>query len=184
MIEATIISGVLVGSTALLIQELNLHPVVNLRDKGWKWAKGKYASNILMRAVVSGVSTYDNRQLEIKREALKEELKAHFKKQGVKTTWVYGWSEIYMVTNRDNLRQVRNSLREFFGSWSDKVDSTGCGEGTVDVRYRSTKKVCAFDVDIRVKYDLDDLPVGLLKPGCKIIRETQTVESCRIECAL
>jgi hypothetical protein len=83
------------------------------------------------------------------------------------------------------LHNVRQALRAKFGEWSDKVDSADCSDNeTVQIEYKGKKTYDGYKITIVIDYDLNDLPDGLLKPGCEVIREEEIVYSCRIECAV
>lgn len=85
------------------------------------------------------------------------------------------------------LHATRMALREYFGSWTDEIRPGECYEDYDKVHklrteYWYTKNDLPYSVCISVKYPLDALPKGLLKEGCKVIREEKVTVTCSVVC--
>lgn len=125
--------------------------------------------------------------------ALKEAYMQIFKNAGItaKAEWGSG-SVSYPIAVRvahEDLSSARKALRSAYGSWNDKVEEVSIDKEWKDdwsVQRNVCKakylgpQICDVYYALSVWHEMDAIPEGLLKPGCKIeedIRYSVTCES-------
>ena len=123
--------------------------------------------------------------------AFKEAYMKIFKDAGIIAKDEYGQgSSGYPISVRiapEDLSPARAALRAYYGSWADKIESV-----SIDKEWKSDwseqRNVCKAsylgpEIEDRfyafsVWHEMDAIPKGLLKPGCKIEEEISYSVTC------
>jgi hypothetical protein len=198
IIESVVIGSTLAGTGALLIDERQLDiyarfkPVPSLVKSAIK----SYVDDVLRECFRENkyVQTYR----KVREETAKAEAEVKIREEVTRliaeinaaiglleTTHYagcYGSTALNVYCIPTQLSAIRRILRKVFGEWSDKIDGHYCSGNELNVTYRGLK--CTVPTNISVTYDINELPDGILKPGCKVIKEVVTTETCRIECSI
>jgi len=200
LIESVVIGGTLLSSGALLIDEKNID-IYKHGKEGMAIAKravDSYINDVLRECfrensyVKAILEARESKEKEIKVAKQSEAIREYEKQidMGIKILGLHGAgcygsnsNSLSVWGQPDDLSALRKILRNVLGRWSDKISDHYCAGEMLTVYYKGTHWH-NFDITISIDYPLDDLPDGILKPGCKVIRETQAVSSCRIECAI
>lgn len=88
----------------------------------------------------------------------------------------------------DKLSQARSTLRAFYGLWSDHIEAVSVekcwnDDWSAQKNFVIAKflgpEVAGHYLALVVRYEMDAVPVGLLKPGCKIeAKEPEFTVTC------
>jgi hypothetical protein len=201
LIESVVIGGTLLGSTAICIDEKNIDIYKHLKTArvATKKAIDSYVDDVLRECFrnnkyVQGYRKIKNDALEAEEKASKELLVKAFQEQihlakkfMDDTTHIncYGCTDVTIYSYEpEDLFTIRKILKKICGNWNDKIDRHYCSNDKLTVYYKGSRHYQPFNITIDIVYDLDKLPDGILKEGCKVIKETTTTETCRIECAI
>jgi hypothetical protein len=141
----------------------------------------KIKENIYVKHFALMLESIEKEKENLKIKEYKEKLKQILIDNNIKVRLVFGDNPLVIWIHEKDLSQLRRLLRNTYGEWSDKIDRTFCSGESLDVRYKALKKT-PVPLEIEVDYDINNLPQGLLKPGCRVEREVITSESCRIVC--
>lgn len=191
-VEILVVATILLVTVSLIVDELNLNiyrPVGNAVNAGLLWA-GDHT--LFGQVVKKGIEV---RKKEIEAEELKkykEHILKMMKDAGVPCSGVYGgdydWSPVAVHIKPEGLHDARRVMRLIVGSWNDEIVPGSCEEDwstkkhVLSVSYHP-KEELKRKTTINTKYDLDNLPKGLLKEGCRVEREYKTVMTCAVRCA-
>jgi hypothetical protein len=96
--------------------------------------------------------------------------------------YLWGTTKVTIVIHHEDLHEVRSILRQHYGQWSDKVEPSYCANDKLTVNYVGAMRGIPVPIELNTNYPLDNLPKGLLKPGCHVERTSSVVESCSIVC--
>jgi len=195
-IEILVVATILLVSVSLILEETQTdiyRPLRGATNKAFLWAGEK---TFLGQVVKKGIEV---RKEEIKKaeiESYREKIKAMFHARGMKNVTVFGgdydWNPVTVYIKRDQLHEARQVMRLVLGKWNDKVEPGSCDEEGwgEDRKHMLTvyyvppyKKEMKYPTRITTKYEIDDLPAGLLKEGCEVIREETVKVSCSVRCA-
>jgi hypothetical protein len=175
--DTLVVSGTLLCTAALLCEELKIHPI---RD-AFNHYTAPLQRTTIIKALKRGLELERIEKETLKVEVYKKELLEILSLNKIPNRLVFGVNPIIVWVHERDLHTLRTFFRKHFGSWTDKIERTSCTSSILDVRYRGTSKTPTL-IEIEVDYDIDNLPPGLLKPGCRLEKEVETYESCYIVC--
>lgn len=191
-IEILVVATILIASVSLILEEMQVdiyRPLKDSLNSSLLWAGEK---TLLGQVVKKGIEV---RKKEIETEELKkykEHILKMMKEAGVPCSGVYGgdydWSPVAVHISPEGLHDARRVMRLIVGSWNDEIVPGSCEEDwstkkhVLQVSYHP-KEEMKRKTTINTKYDLDNLPKGLLKEGCRVEREYKTVMTCAVRCA-
>ena len=187
----------IIASTALLVCMALL-----VEEKGWDvYAPIRNAAvdsftylgehNFFGQIITKGLEVRKRELRDQHRKEFKAMLQSRFKDTGIYIGGLYGsgehsWDSLDLRVMPDELHRTRQILRETFGSWNDTILPGSCTEASDGVfllrcNYVPKEKL-PYYLSIEIDYDIDNLPKGLLKEGCKVETHTETRVTCSVVC--
>ena len=95
----------------------------------------------------------------------------------------YGTSVLWCCANNpEELHRVRTALRTVLGSWTDELAYTNCIDDELQCNYAPKNEVSeVLMVRIEANFKIDNLPDGLLKPGCRVVKREKLEYAVRCD---
>jgi hypothetical protein len=162
----------------------------------WTKTKDRWYRNYFVTVYRTGKEAVAKKQQEEQLKLYRDKIKEMFCSRGHKQVNVYGgdysWSPVHVYLNGCSLHEARQIMRLMLGKWEDKAEPGGCEEEgwgddkkhMLTVYYTPPQlEAMKYPTKLVMKYDINDLPPGLLKEGCEIIREQKVTVSCSVRCA-
>jgi hypothetical protein len=201
LVESIILAGAVGGSTALILDETNtnIYRHVTTAKVATKKAIDSYIDDVLRECFRNNkyVQLYRKNKADLEKERADEAKKTLVTAFQEEITLAlkyidtphyincYGTTDVTVYSYHPaDLFTIRKLLKKICGNWNDKIDRHYCSNDKLTVYYKGSRHYQDFNITIDIVYDLDSLPDGILKDGCKVIKETTTHETCRIECAI
>lgn len=79
---------------------------------------------------------------------------------------------VFPVKNMAGVTEVRGNLRKLFGEWKDELIYVGATYGKeAYIQYTGKKEYRGFDMHIILTCPIEDVPEGIVKPGCGFVEE-------------
>lgn len=190
MVEIIVVSFILLGLTALFIEEFNLDIYKPVRVKTVDALIYLGEHNTFGQIIKKGIEAKRRDDFLARLKEYKEHLKTLLKQAGIEVPYIYGgdydWSPVEISIDPEQLHEVRRVLRLVVGSWNDKIEPGSCDEDYRGIHmlrvYYVPKEEMPFPTRIVTKYEIDNLPKGLLKEGCRVEKETITRVTFSVRC--
>jgi hypothetical protein len=191
-ITILVVAMILLASVSLILQETQTNIYAPVHALFVKTVTYLGDHSMLGRTIKKGMMVLAIEKETADLKAYKDNIERLMKEAGVKFSGVYGgdyaWAPVAVHIDPKSLHLARGVMRELFGSWNDEIVPGHCDED-----YSTKKHMLHVSYDpkeelerktrISTKYDLEDLPKGLLKEGCKVEKEYVTTVTCSVRCA-
>lgn len=155
-------------------------------DRFTAWGEKNYLGS----TIKEGLKVKAIQRQVTEKNAFKQTFEQLAKNSGIKA-WASGdgsqWWPFYWEIAPEDLHAARMALRAHFGSWNDEIEPGECrqtydGRFVLQVTYRG-KGDLPYHVALRTEYDLENLPKGLLKETCKVVKEEKVTVTCSVVCS-
>ena len=191
LIHVLVVLTIAIAFMGLVVHEKNINllkPVEEATKKGFVWlGENSYLGAVIKKGIKAHKADIKKQKLEEYKAFLEKSLK----EAGVKVNVIWGgdysWSPVSVEIPPESLHDARRVLRLTLGSWNDTIEPGSCEENCLTKKFElavsyQPKEDLQIPTVIRTKYDLDSLPKGLLKEGCRVEKETTTRVTCSIHC--
>lgn len=199
MIETIVIGGTITAVTPLIWRDCDiwarLKPklVEEFNVQLEAWGGQGFLGKVLQEGVKKVKKMEAEADLANRKKVTKEAFIQLFKDAGLEVRERYGdghetWP-FKVKLKPEDLHTARTIARAHYGAWSDSIVKTDITEHwdrdtdedieVLAVTYSS--KQGDFWLGFEVYYPTDNLPEGLLKPGCKIVEEVSVRKSVTCE---